>query len=460
MGTEPPPEGTIQVKITPRPAFRPYLMRKERYAVLVCHRRAGKSFGCVQDLGAKAFTCTREHLIESRRNLRNAPLRYAYVAPTRDQAKDVAWGYMKEFFSKIPGVKLHESELRVTLPNRAQIRLYSGENYERMRGLYFDGIILDEYADIDPNAWATVIRPCLSDYKGWVTFIGTPKGKNAFYDVWKSGLENPKWFTLMLKASESGILDEEEIQDIKDDPLISHNQYLQEYECDFTIASPGAIFLDDMEQARKEGRISPNVLHHEGIPVYTAFDVGAPPNTKCWIFQVVGDKVNLLQALTGANKVLDTPAKWANLLGNLSRERNYSYGCHFLPHDGKTVWYPVFQEAGLTNVDALDRSKSLWDPINQAKRSFPRVHINEDECDQGIHALEQWSTRTVAKKEYTTNEPNHDWCSHWGTAFSYVFLAIQQGKCVNRAGQTKKGRRSSGIRSRRSSGRGNSKKRR
>jgi hypothetical protein len=433
------------IVIKPREALKPYLSRKQRYACLVIHRRFGKTFGCIQDIGAKALTCKREHLPKSRRNLKSAPLRYAYIAPTREQAKDVAWAYMKEFFGVLPGVVINESELMVTLPNRARIRLYSGENYERMRGLYFDGIIMDEYADIDPSAWALVIRPCLSDYKGWATFIGTPKGKNAFYEVFKHAESDPEWYSLLLKASESGVLDEEELQDIQNDPNITRNQYLQEYECDFTIANPGAIFLDDVEQARKEGRISNDIAHVSGVPVYSVFDIGLPMNTKCWIFQVVGDKIKHLQMLSGS-QTINTPSKWTNLLTDLGRQRNYSWGVHFLPHDGETVWRPSFVEAGMTNVEVLKRPPDEWDSINAAKRMFNRTFIHEDECAEGIRALENWSSKQVQKKQYWTNKPNHDMYSHPSTAFSYAAWAVSCGRCISGAGQNKANRRrASGV---------------
>ncbi len=156
-----------EFEIRPRRQFRSYLERDKRWACMVVHRRGGKTFGCIQDLLNKAFTTERA----------GPPLRFAYIAPTRDQAKDIAWGYIKTFLSPLPGVKINEADLIATLPNGATIRLYSGESYERMRGLYLDGVVIDEYADIDPAAWHSVIRPCLSDYNGWATFIGTNPDK-------------------------------------------------------------------------------------------------------------------------------------------------------------------------------------------------------------------------------------------------------------------------------------------
>ena len=154
--------------------------------------------------------------------------RYAYVAPFYAQAKDVVWAYLKQYTAAIPGVEINESELRVDVPTangeRARIRLYGADNYERMRGLYFDGVVLDEYADMDPRAWSEVIRATLADRKGWATFIGTPKGRNNFYDVWAGSTEtgwvgavnSPElWFSMLLKASDTGIVDADELEDAR-----------------------------------------------------------------------------------------------------------------------------------------------------------------------------------------------------------------------------------------------------
>jgi hypothetical protein len=124
-----------------------YHNRKQRWACVAAHRRCGKTVACINDLIKGALTCTKPNA------------RFAYIAPLFTQAKDVAWTYLKHFTATIPGVETNESELRVDLPNGARIRLYGADNYDRMRGIYLDGVVLDEYADMDPRAWAEVIRP-------------------------------------------------------------------------------------------------------------------------------------------------------------------------------------------------------------------------------------------------------------------------------------------------------------
>lgn len=410
----------IIIELEPRDKFRGYLERKERWACLVVHRRGGKTFACIQDLLHRALTHKRE----------GPALRYAYLAPTRDQTKDIAWGYLKAFTAQIPGVKVNEADLQVTLPNKATIRLYSGEAYERLRGIFLDGCVIDEYADIDPQAWHAVIRPCLSDYQGWATFIGTPKGRNAFWKLWEEALRDPSWFTLLLKASESGILEPAELQDIKRGTP-SHI-FEQEYECSFAVGRPGAIYSKSIEEARAAKRISADVLWFKEMPVYTSFDVGAPLNQRCWIWQMVGDRINFLESLSGDDNC-KTPADWANRLKN----KQYGYGAHFIPHDAAMVngglWEQALKTGGLNNVVAVPRQYSVWDGINLALDAFPRIHFNESGCREGLESLDAYHSKEERDGVTIKNVPVHDWASHGADSFSLAHQAIKAGLVIDRS---------------------------
>jgi hypothetical protein len=414
-----------EFEIRARRQFRPYLDRKQRWACMVVHRRGGKTFGCIQDLLAKAFETERP----------GPPLRFAYIAPTRDQAKDIAWGYLKTFLSPLPGVKINEADLMATLPNGAILRLYSGESYERMRGLYLDGAVIDEYADIDPAAWHSVIRPCLTDYNGWATFIGTPKGRNAFWRLWNDACESPEWFTLMLKASESGIIPAEELRDIR--AGTPAHVYEQEYECSFAIGRPGAIYVRNLEKARAEKRISGDVLWFKELPVYTSWDVGAPLNQKVWIWQMVGDRLNYLEALSGDDDC-KTPADWAARL----KAKQYAYGAHFLPHDACAenggLWQEALGTAGLTGVVPVPRQLSVWDGINLANDAFPRIRFALDGCADGLEALDAYHSKEERDGVTIKDVPVHDWSSHFSDAFSLSHQAIKRGLVIDRSAIAKK----------------------
>lgn len=227
------------IEIRPRSAFRAFLESDKRWDCLVVHRRGGKTFASLQKLLKRALTHKRP----------GPPCKYAYIAPTRDQAKDIAWGYLKRFTWQIPGVVVNESELKITFPGGASIRLYSGDSYERLRGTYLDGVIIDEPEDIAADAWPAVIRPCLADYTGWAIWIGTIKGKEGHWQRYLAAKESDNWFSMLLKASESGIIPAAELADIKSS---THPDiYAQEYECDTKVSrcaftSASMDFQDEM----------------------------------------------------------------------------------------------------------------------------------------------------------------------------------------------------------------------
>jgi hypothetical protein len=357
------------------------------------------------------------------------PRRYAYIAPTRDQAKDVAWAMLKRFVQSYPDTKVNEADLTVTFANGANIRLYSGENYDRMRGLYFDHVILDEFGDLDPQAWQAVVRPALSDYNGGATMIGTPKGRNGFWRLWEAALKDSDWFTLILKASESGILDEKEIADIKRGTPT--HIFEQEFECSFDVGRPGAIYSKSLSEARNQRRVSNDILWFKEAPVYTSFDVGAPLNQRCWIWQMVSDRLIFLEALSGGDDC-KTPADWAGRLA----QKQYRYGAHFIPHDAATenggLWQEALKLGGLANVVPVPRQMSVWDGINLALDAFPRISFNEDGCKEGIDSLDAYHSKEERDGVTIKNVPVHDWSSHGADSFSLAHQAIKAGLVVDR----------------------------
>ena len=203
----------INTYYEPREQFNSFHARDQRWSCIVFHRRGGKTVACVNDIHARALYTTKKNA------------RYAYIAPFYRQAKDVAWMYLKEATTD-SAVKVKESELSVELFNGAKITLYGADNPDALRGIYLDGVVLDEFGDCRPSLWAEVVFPTLTDRKGWATFIGTPKGKNHFYHIRETARKSDEWFYLQMKASESGLLDEDELRIAR--TLMDDDQYEQE----------------------------------------------------------------------------------------------------------------------------------------------------------------------------------------------------------------------------------------
>lgn len=348
--------------------------------------------------------------------------RFAYLAPLYVQAKDVAWSYLKMYAAQVPGAEFNESELRVDFPhNGARIRLYGADNYDRLRGLYLDGIVLDEYADMDPRAWPEVIRPALADRKGWAIFIGTPKGRNAFYEVYELAKREPDWFPLMLKASESGLVDAAELSDAR--KMLTPEQYEQEFECSFDAAITGAYYGREIADAERAGRIG-DVPVDPALPVHTAWDLGIGDSTAIWFFQMAPDGLRVVDYYESHGHGLN------HYVAEL-KARPYRYGKDFVPHDAKARELGT----GRTRVETLQEMKrepslvpahTVMDGINAVRVSFPRIWIDADRCKFGLEALRQYRAYFDEKTKAFKNTPRHDWTSHAADAFRYMALAWKE----------------------------------
>jgi hypothetical protein len=260
------------VDYRPRNQFVPFHRRRERFACIVTHRRAGKTVACIHDLQRRAVKCP---LVRPR---------FAYLSPFLRQSKSVAWDYLRAAMAvaRPAGATVHESELRVDYPRGGQIRLYGADNPDALRGIYLDGIVLDEYADMDPRVWSEIIRPALADRQGWAVFIGTPKGRNAFFELWRRAQREEGWFSMMLRASQSGLLPDSELELARRD--LTEEQYAQEFECSFDAAVIGAYYGKLMMRAEAERRVV-GVPYDPSALVWTSWDLGIPDATAIWFAQ-------------------------------------------------------------------------------------------------------------------------------------------------------------------------------
>ena len=393
----------LEVELVPRKQFKPFLLSTVRWSCLVAHRRAGKTVACIMKLIKAA--------IETK-----APsARFAYIAPFYAQAKDVAWAYLKQFTQQIPGVASNEGELHITFKhNGARIRLYGADNYDRMRGIYLDGAILDEYGDMDPRAWPEVIRPALSDRKGWATFIGTPKGRNAFYEVHQNAEVSDNWYSLVLRASETGIVDEAELADARE--MMAPEQYEQEFECSFDAAILGAYYGALIADAEREGRVT-TVDVDPSLPIHTGWDLGIGDSTAIWVFQVGPEGMRLIDHIENHGKPL--PYYVAEL-----EARGYSGGNDYVPHDAKVRSL----DTGRSRLETLSNmgrhpillpASAVDDGINGVRQLFPRMWFDE-RCKDAIEALRQYQTEFDDKAKAFKKHPRHDWTSHTADAMRYA----------------------------------------
>ena len=175
-----------------------------------------------------------------------------YIGPTFQQAKDIMWNMLKEL---LDGTELiqqtHENTATMTLVNGRKISLKGSDRPDTLRGIGLSYVVLDEYANMKVEVWEQIIRPTLADVKGGALFIGTPAGKNHFYDIWKEAADEKKedWEAFQYTSIDNPILDPEEIQTARD--TMSTQAFRQEFEASF-VSFTGGIFKQEWIKYDKE----------------------------------------------------------------------------------------------------------------------------------------------------------------------------------------------------------------
>ena len=389
-----------------RPVFAPFHDRVERWACNICHRRSGKTYAALMDTVARALS------------LKLPMGRFHYIAPLRNQAKTVAWDYLQEFTRPVQASPPNQAELRVDLLGGSRITLFGADNPDALRGPYSDGMVLDEFADIAPSLWTKVCRPMLADRHGWATIMGTIKGRNQLWELHSQARRDPAWFTMLLKASETGVLDAAELADAK--RLMTEDAYAAEFECDPYAAILGAYYAKEMQAAELDGRLYEDLPVLLREPIHCAWDLGNGANMAIWAFQV-GEKGPLVHDFIQINGYY-----FDDYIKELE-QRGYR-GFDYLPHDGKVHSF----ETGRTRVETLQMSgrkpmliprHKLDDGVNAAKMTLRIAKFNATKCEVGLEALRQYRQEWKEKTRSFRDEPIHDWASHGADAFRYLAMA-------------------------------------
>jgi hypothetical protein len=394
-----------------------HAVNRNRFTVVVAHRRMGKTVSAIL------------HLINAALNNEQKDPRYAYIAPTYAQAKRVAFDYLVEYTRPL-GAKVNIAELRVDFLGR-RISLYGSENGDSLRGQYFDGVVLDEIGDQNPKIWNEIIRPALADRKGWCLFIGTPKGNNHFADFKERAQKTDGWQFLEFKASETGILDDQELAAAKAE--MGEDKYRQEFECSFDAPVEGAYYGQLLNEADEQNRVT-TIPKDNLARIVCSWDLGVSDSTCIWVAQIVGKEVQLIDATENHGVGLDYYVSWL-------RERGYDKGQQILPHDvrvremssGKSR-QEVLMEAGLDVTIAP--SLSVADGIQAVRRLLPRCWFDAEGTKQGLSALRNYRRVFDEKRNVFFDTPLHDWASHYADSFRYLAIGLNEvdsdwGKPIN-----------------------------
>ncbi len=397
------------VPYQPREIWATFHDSDARFRVAIAHRRAGKTVAFVNEAIRRAAACQWP-----------AP-RFGYIAPYLAQAKAIAWDYVKQYVRPIRGASFNENELRADLPNGGRVRLFGADNPDALRGLYFDGVILDEFGDMDPRVWAEVVRPMLSDRNGWAIFGGTPRGKNKLFEF-REDAKNSKegWRLWELKASETRLLTQPELDNARGD--LGEAAYLREYECSFDATIEGAYYAAEMMAAEEAKRIC-SLPIEPVVKVDTAWDIGIDDATAIWFVQDVGRERRLVDYLEVSGEGLSQIAKRLDAKG-------YRYGRHIMPHDADArekstgqSYRRTFEDLGFRSVEIVPRTDDLIGAINTTRLMLARCWFDRERCARGLEALKQYRREWDGKGRTWRERPLHDWASHGADAFRALALS-------------------------------------
>jgi hypothetical protein len=260
----------VSIGYEPRPwqARQHAAMARARYSVLVVHRRGGKTVLAVNAVIDAALRHT------------GRDGRFAYLAPLLTQAREIAWDYLRRFTAAIPGTEVHESRLEVKLPNGSRIRLFGADNPDALRGIYLDGVVLDEVAQMRPEVWGEIIRPALSDRRGWALFIGTPKGVNLFSELYHKALGAPEWHAAKLTYLDTGAIAPAEIEAAR--ATMTEAQFAQEFLCDFEAGAEDQLIA--LSTAIEAAKRAPKEPEYSWAPKVLGVDVARYGDDRTVIF--------------------------------------------------------------------------------------------------------------------------------------------------------------------------------
>jgi len=190
-----------------------------RFKVIVAGRRCGKSRLSAVSLLVEGLRCPQGSAV-------------MYVAPTQGQARQIIWDLLMELGREVISSS-HVNNMDITLINGAKIYVRGSDRPDTLRGVSLTYLVLDEVADIKADTWEKVLRAALSDKKGKALFIGTPKGRNWFYDMYNLGEsgDDEEWKSWHFTTKDNPLIDPKEIDGAK--KTLSSFAFKQEYEASF-----------------------------------------------------------------------------------------------------------------------------------------------------------------------------------------------------------------------------------
>jgi hypothetical protein len=356
---------------------------------------------------------------------------YFHMLPTYTQAKRNVWDAIDDqerrildtVFPKAIRQSTNETDLKLGLRCGSVYQLIGADSYNSVVGSNPVGIVMSEYALIDPRAWM-FFRPILAQNKGWAAFIGTPRGYNHFHDQLEIARREEDWDYSIIDAVQAGTMSQ---ADIEKEIATGMPEELarQEYLVDFSAANVGAILGNRIERAEKDGRISDSVqLDPAGGGIVVSCDLGYRDAAAFWFWQAIPGGFQLLGY--DEDSGLDAP-EWVERL----KAQPLPISKVMLPHDAKAKTMAsrfsvleTFLQAGF-RCGIVPQSR-IVDRVNAARSVITRCRFAKSACAKGIQMLRDWAFKYDEERKTFSREPEHNYASHGGDAFSYGCQSIEE----------------------------------
>jgi len=388
-------------------------LRNKQFAILNWSRRIGKTTACVNELCIRAIT--------------NPGSSYSYICPYKEQAKRITWPMFQQFFGDFPGIQFNNKDHIIYFMDQkkdnvpSQIHLYGADN-DAIRGMGFDGVILDEYSDMKYSFWSEVVFPTIIDRDGFAIIISTPKGHNDFHRLYQEAEHNDDWFNMSVTLYDAKIYSKEKLATIERN---AGEGFAQEFLVSFEGTTTGAIYKTQIAEMEDEERIGCFPYDPSRV-VHTVWDLGRSDATSILFVQKVGNAFHLIEHVEKLNKTYEDVFSYA-------LNKSYRYGTHFLPwdaikhsQDSKYNALDVAKKMGMRVRVLAKNEGGVYGVNNGIKicRSFlPKLYVNKVKCPIWIDYMKRYRWE-VNKDGTNKDKPKHDVTSNAADSTRYL-AAVQ-----------------------------------
>lgn len=418
-------EPLVNFRFNPWPHQRPFFQALKkgitRFA-LVWHRRAGKDLcawnaallGALQRVGA-----------------------YYHFFPTLKLGRKIIWDGMdgegiryRDYVPRELVSYSNDTEMKLILKNGSVMQILGAEDITRSAvGTNAVWATFSEFAAYSTEEPWNLVRPILAANHGTAVFCYTPRGPNHGHKLYELAKSDPQWFTSLLTVEQTRrptgepiitpqIIDQERRSGMPEEMIA------QEYYCSFSGYLQGSFYSDQLDQAYREQRVT-DIPWNPNYPVHTVCDLGVHVNFAGWLFQLVGQKIHVIQSYQDINGSIP---QWIRYL----QQKPYVYGEHFAPFDINTT----DTGTGMTRLETarqlgfhfrpLPKVMAVEDRINCGRQIFPICYFDANNCADGLKALLNYRRRFNEKVQAYEAKEWPDQYSHLGASFTYLGMAYTQ----------------------------------